>query len=144
MCYDQGHHAAAVRLWSEAFAADPKLADDREHQNRYNAACSAALAASGRTKDDPLPDPAARDTLRSQALAWLRLELSAWSTAADSATPQTRQVVRQTLQHWKKDADLAGIRDEVDLARLPEADRAACRQLWNDVDGLLKKVESRK
>jgi serine/threonine-protein kinase len=143
MCYDRGHHAAAVRLRSEAFAADPKLADDREHQNRYNAACSAALASSGRTKDDPLPDEVARAKLRAQALAWLRAELSAWSKASESHTPQARQVVRQNLQHWKEDADLAGIRDEVDLARLLEAERTACRRLWNDVDGLLKKPESR-
>ena len=31
--------------FADALAADPKLADDRQAQHRYNAACAAALAA---------------------------------------------------------------------------------------------------
>ena len=49
-----------------------------------------------------------------------------------------------TLKHWKEDTDLAGIRDAAALAKLPQEERAACKQLWGDVDGLLSKVGDRK
>src|SRR5262249_29641769 len=55
MCYDTKRHAAAARFWADALAADPKLGDDRAAGHRYNAACSAALAASGAGVDDPKP-----------------------------------------------------------------------------------------
>jgi hypothetical protein len=48
--------------------------------------------------------------------------------------------VRQTLQHWQHDPDLAGIRDAAGLTKLPEAEREACRRLWADVDALLKRT----
>jgi len=41
---------AAVGFFTDAFAADPKLADDLRLQHRYNAACSAALAGTGQGK----------------------------------------------------------------------------------------------
>src|SRR5262249_9957670 len=41
------YHASA-RLYGDAFAADPKLADDLQAQLRYKAACAAALAAAGK------------------------------------------------------------------------------------------------
>ena len=43
--------------------------------HRYNAACAAALAASGQGKDDPPPDDAAKAKLRQQARDWLKAEL---------------------------------------------------------------------
>ena len=43
--------AAAARLYADAFAAEPKLAADLQQQHRYNAACSAALAAAGEGED---------------------------------------------------------------------------------------------
>src|SRR5262249_4783851 len=55
LCYARGLHVASARLYAEALAADPKLADDRGAQHRYNAACAAALAGCGRAKDDPPP-----------------------------------------------------------------------------------------
>ena len=48
ICHDTGRFAAAARFWARALAEDPKLGDDRQTQHRYNAACDAALVASGR------------------------------------------------------------------------------------------------
>jgi hypothetical protein len=47
--------------------------------------------------------------------------------------------VRQSLEHWQADHDLAGIRDADALAKLPQSDRAAWSALWEEVRGLLKK-----
>jgi hypothetical protein len=138
MAYDTKRHAAAARLWGEALEADPKLADDRQAPHRYNAACAAALAADGEGEDEPRPDDAARADLRRRALGWLRAEMGAWAKVAESNGPQAKATVVQALQHWQDDTDLAGVRDPEALAKLPEAEQEGWREVWAEVDRLLK------
>ena len=45
--------------------------------------------------------------------------------------------MRQTLAHWKRDRDLAGIREPAELAKLPEAERTAWQALWAEVEDRL-------
>ena len=47
LCSLKNLHAAAARLYADAFAAKPALADDVPTGNRYNAARAAACAAVG-------------------------------------------------------------------------------------------------
>jgi hypothetical protein len=47
---------------------------------------------------------------------------------------------RHTAAHRKTDRDLAGLRDPEALKRLPATEQSACRALWAEVDGLLKKA----
>src|SRR5262249_31018234 len=47
LCQRKQMHATAARFAAQAFLARAKLADDLQQQPRYNAACSAALAAAG-------------------------------------------------------------------------------------------------
>jgi serine/threonine protein kinase/tetratricopeptide (TPR) repeat protein len=133
-------HATAARLWGEALAKHPQLGDDRTNQYRYRAACAAALAGCGKGKDDPAPNDEARSALRRQALDWLRAELTVWTRLLANADERQRAAIAQVLRHWCKDPDLAGIRGDDALARLTERERAACKRLWNDVDGLLTQV----
>jgi hypothetical protein len=142
--HDKGRHATAARLWGEALAANPKLAADRQAGHRYNAACAAALAGGGRGKDDPPPDEAVRAKIRNQALGWLKAELSAWERVAMTVGPGNKEAVTKVLAHWKGDADLADIRDDAALAKLPEQERAAFKQFWTDVDALLTRMEDHK
>jgi serine/threonine-protein kinase len=144
LCCDRKLHAAATRLYAEALQADPKLADDRQAGHRYNAACSAALAAAGKGKDDPSPDEAAKAKLRRHALDLLKAELAVWSKLDESGPPQARPVIVQTLKHWQEDADLAGIREAKELAKLLEDERKAWQSLWADVEALLKRTAGRK
>jgi hypothetical protein len=51
----------------------------------------------------------------------------------DKGPAAARTAVQRTLRHWQRDPDLAGLRDAAALARLPEAEQVACRQLWIDV-----------
>ena len=140
LCYDQGLYTAAARLWGEALAGDPKLGDDRQAGHQYNAACAAALAAAGKDKNEPLPDDVAKAKLRQQALDWLKAELATWTNLLESAPPQARQAIVQTLDHWKKDSDLAGVREAEALAQLPPDEQKAWRTLWADLDSLLKRA----
>ena len=138
--YQKALHSASARLFGEAFANDPKLAEDRKAQHRYSAACAAALAASGQGKDDPPPDDAAKNKLRHQAAEWLRAELAAWAKVVETGPTEMKATIAPTLEHWKTAADLAGMRDEKELTKLPEEKRVAFKQLWNDVDQLLTKA----
>ncbi len=72
LAHEQQRFAAASRLFDRAFEIEPRLAEDRNSSNRYNAACAAALAASGQGRDEPPLDERARSRLRRQA--YLRLE----------------------------------------------------------------------
>ena len=44
LAFARHQHAAAARLWAEAFAASPELAADLTAANRFQAARAAALA----------------------------------------------------------------------------------------------------
>jgi hypothetical protein len=114
--------------------------NDRRVQSRYNAACCAALAGSGKSKDEPPPDEATKAKLRAQALDWLMGEPVARSKLLDTGVPQAREAIKKTLAHCKVDTDLAVIRDEPEFARLPQAERKDWHTLWSDIDGLLKKA----
>jgi tetratricopeptide (TPR) repeat protein len=133
-------YAAAARLYAGAFAADPRLTADLRQPHRYNAACSAARAAAGQGEDAKhLPDKV-QQMLRRQALAWLRDDLALYRKQAEREEPAARQLVRERMRHWQQDTDLVTVRDEKALSRLPDDERAAWRQLWDDVEALLRQV----
>jgi len=137
LCDNRKLHAAAARMFTEAFKADPALAGDREGSHRYNAACNAALAARGKGQDDPAPDQDARLSLLSLAMGWLEEERAAWETrlAGGSASDRTRLV--RILNHWKHDPDLAGLRDAALVKTLPASHQNACVVFWAKIDGML-------
>jgi tetratricopeptide (TPR) repeat protein len=130
-------YATSARLYARAFTADPKLADDLGRQHRYNAACMAALAAAGQGKDADQIDVAGRARLRRQALDWLQDDLKLWSRQIDGDDPKQLQRAGQVLQHWKRDRDLAALRDPDAVAKLLPDEREACRRLWAEVERLL-------
>ncbi len=138
------HYSTAARLLAEALTADPRLGDDRQTWHRYNTASAAALAGCGKGKDEPPPDETARARLRSLALDSLKAELTAWGKVVHRSDPSALAVVTQTLQHWKVDTDLTGIRDGAALNKLPEAERKAWQSLWADVDRVLRRAEGGK
>jgi tetratricopeptide (TPR) repeat protein/serine/threonine protein kinase len=135
---------AAVRLYEQAFAAQPALADDLGRQHRYNAACAAALAGCGRGQDAGTLGDGDRVRLRRQALGWLRDDLSAWGRQLDQDPDTARPLVRQTLRHWQGDADLAGVRGPAALARLPAAEGQPWQALWEDVAALPQRADAPK
>ena len=91
LCYNKKLHGTSARFWSEAFQAQPKLVEDMQVQNRYNAACAAALAGAGQGKDDPPLDESAKTRWRKQAMDWLSADLAAWSKILDTGPPQARR-----------------------------------------------------
>ncbi len=138
----QRRYALSARLYAEAFAAEPKLANDFA-QHRYNAACSAALAGCGQGTDaaDLTEDERAR--LRRRSLVGLRAELEILRRLLEKQPDKGPPVVVQNLGHWQEDADFAGVRGEEALAKLPEEERQAWRQLWADVANTLTRAREK-
>jgi serine/threonine-protein kinase len=142
VCQIRKLHHATTRLYTDAFAADPRLADNPQAGHRYNAACSAAQAAAGEGEDAAKLDDKERARLRKQAIDWLRADLTALTKLTESGPANARSFVQQTLKHWQQDSDLISIRDAAALPQLSAEDRVACEKLWADVAALLKKAET--
>jgi hypothetical protein len=133
-------YAASARLYADAFAADAKLAADLNAQHRYNAACSAALAAAGQSEEPHLPPDKVLVMFRRLALKWLHDDLTIYAKLAGQNNPAMKQTIQQRLAHWRRDPDLVSVRDPKQLDRLPDDERATWQALWRDVDELLTRV----
>jgi tetratricopeptide (TPR) repeat protein len=134
LCKLKGLYAAAARCYCGAFTAA-----DLPSQDRYRGACAAALASAGHGDADRLAD-SERARLRRQALTWLKADLAAWAKLIEDSQ-RDRPHARSSLQRWRRDSDLASIRDAGALARLPREEQQACLELWKAVDALLQKAK---
>jgi tetratricopeptide (TPR) repeat protein len=144
LCALKQRYAAAARFWRDAFAAAPKRAEKVPGSLRSTAACAAALAGQGKGKDADRLDDQERARWRRQALDWFRQDLTGWGKALDRGNAQTRAQVRQVMQRWLTDEDLAGVRRRDALARLPDEERRRWQELWSDVEALLGSVSDRR
>jgi serine/threonine-protein kinase len=142
LCFYKQQSAASTRLWSEAFAARPGLADEPGSENRYQAACAAALAGCGRSKDEHAADSTARKRWRQQAIESLSAELTAVSRLLDNGSLRERAGIPKRLGRWQVDPALAGIRDQEEIASLDEDERRVIRNLWSMVDSLLQQARN--
>src|SRR5262249_39622520 len=79
---------------------------------------------------------------RRQALQWLRADLAHWAGHLRGAAPGPRQAAVETLRRWLRDPNLAGVRDERALGRLPPAEREAWRSLWSELGQALSRGEA--
>jgi tetratricopeptide (TPR) repeat protein len=149
----RGHkyYAATARFYAAAFNAQPALAANPPAGHRYNAGCAAALAGCGKGNDAANLTTEEQARLRQQALEWLRADLAAYRRRLEQEPNSTsplarllpedahkdRLLVKQRLHHLLTDAELAGVRDDAALNKLPDAERPSWLQLWADVRGVL-------
>jgi eukaryotic-like serine/threonine-protein kinase len=165
ICQFQRLCGAAARLFADAFAADPHLADHltteclrraqgfqqpAERIETFNAACRylaarcAALAGCGLGKDGANLSEAERTHWRKQAREWLQADLTAWSKTLNGDSRADRDLAKKMLMHWQVDPDLAGVRDPVALIEFSPAERQECDALWSDVAALLNRSQEHK
>jgi serine/threonine-protein kinase len=162
-CQCEGRNRAAARLYADAFANDPALAEDLATQCRsraalgdkqpvgrieelatecrYPAARCAALAGCGVGADGADVSEAERRRWRKQAGDWLRADLSVWAKILDSGSPAARVLVRKTLTSWESDPALAGLRGSAALQKLPASERREWRALWEQVAALHQRAQ---
>jgi serine/threonine-protein kinase len=155
-CQSKGLYRSAARLLSDAFAADPRLADDstsecRESaarqsdpsarsnalkgEYRYLAARSAVLAGCGIGNDAADTGDEERAHWRQRAREWLLADLKAWRTTLDDP----RGVARQVLTLWQADPDLAPVREPDAIKKFSQDEQDEWGALWEDVRRALRK-----
>jgi serine/threonine-protein kinase len=138
VCYARKFNDKAVGLYADAFAADPKLADDLQAGHLHKAACAAALAGAAPASDDPLPE-ATKAKLRQQAHDWLRADLVVFTKLLETKNPRQRVMVFEQFHLWQIESELAGVRTVEALEKLAESERDQWRKFWADIDAVLKK-----
>jgi serine/threonine protein kinase/Tfp pilus assembly protein PilF len=137
------HYASAARLYQKAFQADPRLARDLGKQDRYNAACAAALAASRQGEETARLNKDEKSNLRRQALDWLQADMDLYAKHLKAGKVGAVMAVIQRLDHWQQDDDLAGVRDVKELVKLPGEENQAWLKLWTGVHQLHEDAQSR-
>jgi serine/threonine-protein kinase len=146
VCQVTDRSLALAQVFADAFAADPRLAEELHDGHRYAAARAAARAGCGRSADAAHLGESDRAQWRAQAREWLRADLAAWTKVLDgdptgaSPSSPSRQSVRQQLTRWRADPELAGLRDPAELEKLPATERQECRALWHAFDALYKRA----
>jgi serine/threonine protein kinase/Tfp pilus assembly protein PilF len=139
LCHFQKKEHGAACFYARAFAAQPALAADLNNQNRYNAACTAALAGCRKGEDASQLKDKECAGLRKQALDWLRADLAGYTGLLGQGFSQNNAAVQHRLRRWQQDAYLANVRGDA-LARLPESERKAWQKLWADVAATLARA----
>jgi tetratricopeptide (TPR) repeat protein len=156
LCRVTRRFAASAKFYRETFLAKPTLVDDLTSQHRLHAAI-AAVQASTKTnpsKDDIHLDDAERARWRAQGLDWLRAQKDAFAKMITPPAPVTARptpavtgdspnlaLARKTLDIMTHHRDLACVRVEKELAKLPEPERKEWQAFWSEVAALLKKAD---
>ena len=134
-------YAAAARFFGEAFA-DPKLADDLQSGDRYNAACSAALAAAGRGKDaDKFDDKERAASAPPGAGLAAGRPAGVGPRGGQGAGRRPRR--RRDFAALGRGHRLRGGGAAEALGKLPEAERQPWQKLWADVADLLARARGK-
>jgi serine/threonine protein kinase/tetratricopeptide (TPR) repeat protein len=128
-------YAQATKLFAEVLESDPEFAES--HVLRFNAACTAVLAGVGKGQQAPALDDAAMAQLRAQGLRWLEEALAFFDKRLDSADNRQYSAIADALQYWRQCPDLASVRVERDLSRLPVEEQQMWRVFWAKVDTML-------
>jgi serine/threonine-protein kinase len=138
-CQFTNRSLALARLYANAFAADPSLAEDYQSGRRFRAARAAALVASARGEDVAGVEEPERARWRQQARQWLRADLAAWNQALDRDPSAARDLLSR-VGLWRGDSDLAGLFEPAELDKLAPDERKACVALSKEIDGLLTRA----
>jgi tetratricopeptide (TPR) repeat protein len=143
VCQFKNRTRSSARLYIDAFAADPSLAEDFGARHRHNAARVAALAGCGRGEDADKLNEEERTRWRKQARDWLRADLALWAKMLDSGSAMAPDLAKKMLPLWQTEPDLAGIRDPSAMDKMPADEREECLTLWQEVGSLLKRAQVR-
>jgi tetratricopeptide (TPR) repeat protein/tRNA A-37 threonylcarbamoyl transferase component Bud32 len=131
-CEFNGLQRTIAGLYYDAFAADPKLADDLSCSHRFNAACAAVTAACGQSADSSSLSTAERTQWRMRALDWLKSDLIA-RTAQAAHDPTANSEKQKEFARWLHDPALHSVRDPDALNYLDADERALWIAFWTKV-----------
>jgi tetratricopeptide (TPR) repeat protein len=142
VCQFTDRTQASARLYSDAFAADPKLAEDLRAGHQYSAARAAALAGCGVGLDATKLSLAEQMKWRRQARDWLRADLAACARSLESNDSESRNLAKKLLATWKSDPALAAVREPSTIETLAAEEGNEWLALWQAVDTLLSRARA--
>jgi tetratricopeptide (TPR) repeat protein len=105
-----------------------------EAHRRSAAARANAQAGCGLASQNPPPDDRGKAKLRADAFNWFNKELAGFATAIASGAGENAPEIVEAVKHWKVAPDLAGVRGDDALRKLPEAEQKRWRFFWLAVD----------
>jgi hypothetical protein len=133
---DAAEVAGRVKCYRDEVAARQARAE-RELWLRQLAGGAAQAVWEGREAFTPAVE-AARARFRQQAWALLRAEVATQARQLSSASPAEAAAARQVLEALRDLPGLASVRNPAALASLPEPERQAWQEFWQEVEGLLR------
>jgi serine/threonine protein kinase len=122
-----GRHAEALDVMLAAINRKPEWANNPRNELRVYAARSALECAEGKGVSPPAP--AERASYRRRAWELLSAEF----VAIKKLPASDRAFVYWTMRDWHHQAEFASVRDPSLLEKLPQKERDAWKQFWNDV-----------
>jgi serine/threonine protein kinase/Flp pilus assembly protein TadD len=128
----QNRYACSTRLYDKAFRDDPKIADDRQFEHRWYAACYAARAARGDGIDSP-QEPAERAKLREKAYDWFQAEWRDCKKMAASTDRTQRVQAINRMDDWLKETEIRELREPFHLKKLPVNEAKKWIVFWDEV-----------
>jgi serine/threonine-protein kinase len=140
VCQFTNRSLALARLYADAFAADPSLAEDYRSGRRFRAARAAALVGCGRGEDAAGVGEPERARWRQRARQWLRADLAACHRALDRDPATARKL--WPIPMWLADPDLTGFFEPAELDKLPPDERKDCAALSKELSDLLVRAGS--
>lgn len=138
-CRRNGRFSISTKAWKAMLTSDPTLSEDPKAANRYLAAHFSILAGSGKESDVSIEQQA---KFRQYGFAWLTAELAHSVKLLEQGKSNSRIRSIANLQRWKRDPDLAMIRDTELLKTLPDDEQIRWKGFWKDVDALLQQARN--
>jgi WD40 repeat protein/serine/threonine protein kinase len=132
---ERREYDAALQLLQQVSESHPQWFSDPRTYLRYNAACCAALAATG-TGIDP-PPIAQRSALRRKAYDWLTTDLAA---IKQIGVGSTKSIALEHLTRYLEDTDFSSLRPGLARIAMPTTERADWDMLWADVRSMIAEL----
>ena len=133
---------ASATEFVSAFGEGINASNNFYLQYGYAAARAAVQAGCGDADDGSLLSDAQKTQRLTEALHWLELTLSSYSALFDRDADNQGPQIKRILTLWLNDPDLASVRDEQQLAKLPRTAQEQWEKLWNDVKSMITRPTS--
>lgn len=141
LVHRRGDYVLSARLFARVLEEFPDFLEVYPH--RYNAACGAAMVGCGEGEGAAALSDEERAAWRERARSWLGSEVVRWRTDL-AGIPDRRRAAKEQVTGVLTDPDFARVREDEALGRLPAAEAAAWRALWEEIAALLATVEERR
>jgi tetratricopeptide (TPR) repeat protein len=131
-----GRHRAAASLFERALDRGPAAGEEAGSNDRWLAACSAALTAAGRGSEGADSTPEERARWRARAWQWLEEDLAALRVRCAAAAGEERERLVGELDPWLADGALRELRAGTETEPWSAAERERNQALWAAVRDL--------